>query len=361
MQSSKPISVAVVGYGYWGPNLVRNLNKIEDAHVAYICDADDKRLARARRHHSNVPLTAALDDVLSDPSVQLVALATPVSTHYPLAMQALHAGKHVLIEKPLALGRDMSEKILQAAAEANKQVFVDHTFVFTPAVNKMREVFEKGDLGSLLYYDSVRINLGIFRHDVNVVWDLATHDLAILDFVLRGKVPRWVSCTGMAHFGGAVADLAYLTLKYDNDFMAHIHVNWLAPVKVRQVLLCGDRQMLIYDDNSASEKIKIYNSGVEMTKVEDIYRALVQYRTGDMSAPHIGSSEALELELENVIACLKGRAVPVCDGESGLRVVTVLEAADASLKLGGRPIEIQYHTHPAASSWLNQRVELVPA
>jgi predicted dehydrogenase len=341
MDSSGKIGIAVIGFGYWGPNVVRNFSAIDGATVAYVCDLNDERLRKAKRLFPFLRTTSKVEEVLSDRSIDLIAIATPVSSHYPLAMLALAAGKHVFVEKPLASSSQLAGEIVSFAAKRELKVFVDHTFIFTPAVRKVREVFARGDLGRPLYYDSVRINLGIFQHDVNVVWDLVTHDLAILDYVLDGQLPQTVSCTGVAHFGNDLADLAYVTLKYRDDFIAHIHVNWLAPVKIRQVLLCGDKRMLIYDDNSAAEKIRVYDSGVEVSRAEDLYRVLVQYRTGDMHSPRLDNAEALELEAENVIDSLRGLATPFSGGDMGLRVVTILEAADESLKAGGQPVALE--------------------
>ncbi|MGI8737892.1 MAG: Gfo/Idh/MocA family protein [Candidatus Eremiobacter antarcticus] len=340
VHASGNVTFAVVGFGYWGPHLVRNILLCEGAGVAWISDQDDARLQEAGRRFPGIRATPSLEEVLCDPGVDVVAIATPVHSHHALALKALREGKHVFIEKPLTASRRQATEILAVAAQFGRRVFVDHTFVFTPAVQKMRQLLLSHELGRPLYYDSVRINLGIFQHDVNVVWDLVTHDIAILDFLLQGTMPVTASCTGTAHFGSQHADLAYLTLAYEDDFIAHINVNWLAPVKVRQVLLCGDRKMVVYDDNSASEKIKVYDSGVNVRQREDIYEMLVQYRVGDMHAPRLETTEALSNEITNVVEALRDGAVAVADGEAGLRVVSILEAADASLRLGGISVPI---------------------
>jgi predicted dehydrogenase len=347
MTETGTISIAVVGFGYWGPHLVRNIALAEGAVVSHICDLSEERLREASRRFPGPKLTRRLEDVLEDNTVDVVAIATPVNTHYRLAIKALQASKHVLIEKPLATSSREAADILMTASRSGRQVFVDHTFVFTPAVQKIRELLLGDELGQLLYYDSVRINLGIFQHDVNVVWDLITHDIAILDFLLQGRMPVSASCTGAAHFGGRHADLAYLTLAYDDDFIAHINVNWLAPVKIRQVLLCGDRRMVVYDDNSASEKLKIYDSGVSIEHEEDLYQMLVQYRAGDMHAPRLETAEALSFEIKNVIETLQKKATAIADGEAGLRVVSILEAANVSLRLAGVAVPIKL-ADPAA-------------
>jgi len=347
MDPAGKINVAVIGFGYWGPNVVRNFSAVDGATVSHVCDLSQERLRRAKRLFPFLTVTDSIEEVLSNPTIDLIAVATPVTSHYELGMRALSAGKHAFIEKPLASSSKQAGELVAHAKRSDLKLFVDHTFVFTPAVRKMREIYSRGELGRPLYYDSVRINLGIFQHDVNVVWDLVVHDLAILDHVFEGRLPQTVACTGAAHFGNHLADLAYVTLKYDDDFIAHIHVNWLAPVKVRQVLLCGDKRMLIYDDNSAAEKIKVYDSGVEVARAEDVYRLLVQYRAGDMYSPRLDNSEALELEAENVIDSIRGLAQPVCGGEVGLRVVSILEAADESLRLGGQAVKLKTSTEIA--------------
>jgi predicted dehydrogenase len=335
------LNIALIGYGYWGPNVARNFSQIDGARISYICDVDDDRRARARRAYPYAVVTRDVEQLLADQSVNLIVIATPVSTHHALAKRALVAGKHVLVEKPLANSTKAARDILATAEHHGLRVFVDHTFVFTPAVRKMKEIYCSGELGTALYYDSTRVNLGIFQHDVNVIWDLITHDLGILDYLMDGRMPHSASCTGMAHLGNRHADLAYLTLRYDRDFIAHINVNWLAPMKVRQVLLCGDRRMLVYDDNSASEKIKVYDSGVSIRQVEELYETLVQYRLGDMHAPRLDPTEALTIEAKNVIDALRGHEKAICDGEAGARVVSILEAANYSLRLGGQPVELE--------------------
>lgn len=346
MSSPLDLSVAVVGFGYWGPHLVRNIALTEGARVAYVCDLNPDRLKEAARRFPGVKTTDRLEDVFSDPAVDLIAIATPVTSHHRLAMASLLAGKHVLVEKPLAASSREAAEILATAEQRGLRVFVDHTFIYTPAVQKLKQLILDDELGRLLYYDSVRINLGIFQHDVNVVWDLVTHDVAILDFLLQGRTPIAAACTGAAHLASRHADLAYLTLTYDDDFIAHINVNWLAPVKIRQVLLCGDRKMVVYDDNSASEKVKVYDNGVTIEQTEDLYEMLVQYRMGDMHAPRLETTEALAFEIRSIVEALKNGAPLPSEGAAGARVVAILEAADLSLRSGGaatpiRPLEAE--------------------
>jgi predicted dehydrogenase len=333
------IAVAVIGYGYWGPNLVRNFMGTKGACVRYVIDLSPSRREEASRLYPSVTAIEDLRSVLSDPGIDLVIVATPPSTHADIAIQALQAGKHVLVEKPLAATAADAERICSAAERAGRHVFVDHTFVFTPAVRKMCALAHEGNLGRLLYYDSTRINLGLFQRDVDVIWDLLPHDLSILDYLLDGKMPNSVSCVGAAHYVNDQSELAYVSLHYPDGFLAHIHVNWIAPVKIRQILLGGDRRMLVYDDINPSEKIKVYDRGVNING-EDRYKRLVQYRDGDMLAPKIENAEALSIEARHVVDVLQGRQDAIVPGAAGVRVVRLLEAASASLAAGGRQIEL---------------------
>lgn len=340
--SSNIVSVGVVGYGYWGPNLVRNFMGLssERARVKIVCDARQERLDAAASIYPSIEVVTDYDSMIADPQIDLVAIATPVSSHFPLAERALRAGKHVLVEKPLTANVAEAEGLVELAKSVGRKIFVDHTFVFTPAVRKMRQMIESGSLGELLYYDSTRINLGIFQHDVDVVWDLVPHDLSILDFLLGGVLPQSVSCTGVAHYG-KLADLAYVTLNYRNGFVAHVNVNWLAPVKIRQILLCGDKQMMVYDEHTVQEKVRIYDRGVSVKTSEDLYQKLVEYRDGDMFAPRLANVEALAAEVQNVVETIRGEADAVVDGDAGLRVVRILEAATQSLNGNGMPVPVR--------------------
>jgi predicted dehydrogenase len=339
--NKSPVGVGVVGYGYWGPNLVRNFMALpsDKARVKSVCDARAERLSNVSRIYPSIGVTTDYGAMLADPEIDLIAIATPVSSHFTLAERALSAGKHVLVEKPLAASVDEAERLVALSRSAGRKLFVDHTFVFTPAVRKMRELVQTGSMGELLYYDSTRINLGIFQHDVDVVWDLVPHDLSILDFLLGGMMPASVSCTGVAHYG-ELADLAYVTLNYPNGFIAHINVNWLAPVKIRQILLCGDKQMMVYDEHTVQEKVRIYDRGVRVTSNEDVYQKLIEYRDGDMFAPKLPNTEALGAEVENIVDAIRGASSEVVDGESGLRIVRALEAATLSMRQGGRPVSV---------------------
>lgn len=338
------IGMAVVGYGYWGPNLVRNIAEIDGARLVAVCDLAVERLAPVRSRYPQVEVTGNYDDILRDPRIGAVAIATPVSTHFRLAMAALMAGKHVFVEKPMTASAEEGERLVEEAARRGLVLAVDHTFVHTSAVRKMRELVESG-LGDMYYYDSVRVNLGLFQHDVSVVWDLAVHDLSIMDYVLPAK-PVAVAATGMSHVAGEPENIAYLSLHFENRLIAHIHVNWLAPVKVRRTLIGGSKRMIVYDDLEPSEKIKVYDKGITLNggphvRGDTVYQALVGYRTGDMWAPHLNVTEALGVELREFVACATGGGAPLADGNAGLRVVRILEAATLSLAQRGRVVDLE--------------------
>ncbi len=344
------IGVGVVGYGYWGPNLVRNLCDIAEAQLRWVCDLETERLAGVRSRYPSVQITEDFDDLLNDPKVDAIAIATPVATHFAMAMRALRAGKHVFVEKPMASSASDAERLVEEAARRGLTLAVDHTFIHTGAVRKMRELID-GSLGQLYYYDSVRINLGLFQHDVNVIWDLAVHDLAIMDYLLPEQ-PAAVSAIGMGHVPGEPENIAYLTLHFPSRLIAHVHVNWLAPVKVRRTLVGGSEKMIVYDDLEPSEKIKLYDRGITLAgpsarRGEKMRQVLVGYRTGDMTAPHLDTVEALSRELKEFVACVASGGTPTADGRAGLRVVRVLEAATRSLAQRGALVELALDGVPA--------------
>jgi predicted dehydrogenase len=341
------IGIAVVGYGYWGPNLVRNFCEVPGARLVSVCDVRTERLAGVQKRYPAVEITANYDDLLRDPRVDAIAIATPVSSHFDLARRALEAGKHVFIEKPITTTVEQAERLVEEAERRGLILAVDHTFVYTSAVRKMRELVDAGSIGDIYYYDSVRVNLGLFQHDVNVLWDLAVHDLSIMDYVLPAR-PVAVSATGVRHVAGEPEDVAYLNVFFENNLIAHIHVNWLAPVKVRRTLVGGSQKMIVYDDLEPSEKIKVYDKGITLTdgKVangngDTRYQMLVGYRTGDMWAPQLAITEALSLELRDFVKCIEERKAPFTDGNAGLRVVRILEAATRSLAERGRVVELE--------------------
>ncbi|SFV27743.1 Predicted dehydrogenase [Devosia crocina] len=344
------IGVGVVGYGYWGPNLVRNLCDLPEVQLRWICDLQTERLAGVRRRYPSVEITEDFQTLLADRQVDAIAIATPVATHYSLAMQALKAGKHVFVEKPLADSADKAQRLVEEAERRGLILAVDHTFIHTGAVRKMRDIVQSS-LGQIYYYDSVRINLGLFQHDVNVIWDLAVHDLAIMDYVLPQK-PIAVSATGMGHVEGEPENMAYLTLYFPGRMLAHIHVNWLAPVKVRRTLVGGSDKMIVYDDLEPSEKIKVYDKGITLSspparRGEKFRQMQIGYRTGDMSAPQLDMTEALSRELREFVAAIDKGIPPLADGQAGLRIVRMLEAATLSLSRQGAAVELQPERVPA--------------
>jgi predicted dehydrogenase len=335
------MNIGVIGCGYWGPNMVRNFNGCEGVRVLGVSDLRDERLALMARLYPNIKIVSKdCNDILHSSEIDAVVIATPVSTHFSLGMEALANGKHILMEKPMTATSEQAEELIETAEQKNLTLMVDHTFIYTGAVRKIKEIIESGDLGELYYFDSVRVNLGLFQSDVNVIWDLAPHDVSIMDYLLDRK-PQTVSATGIAHFDTGIENLAYISVGYDANLMGHIHVNWLAPVKVRKTLICGSQKMIVYDDVEPSEKVKVYNKGVEYVKKrEEAYDLLVQYRTGDMLAPRIELTEALSLVAREFVSSISEKRQPLTDGHAGHRVVRILESANASLSQGGRVIEL---------------------
>ena len=331
-----PIGVAIVGCGYWGPNLIRNFFDTPDCRVIAACDMSEARLEPIQRRHPSLRPTTSFDDVLSDPTVDVVAIATPVHTHFALAKKALEAGKHVLVEKPMTTSPADAQELVDLAERKGLILMVDHTFVYTGAVRRIKQLIDNGELGNMYYYDSVRVNLGLIQHDVSVIWDLAAHDLAIMDHLIEQR-PTAISAVSATHFPGGMADVAYLTVQFKNDLIAHFHVNWLSPVKVRQVLIGGDRRMVLYDDIESTEKVKVYDRGVRWNDdpLEARRETLVAYRLGDMFAPVLDQTEALRNECAHFIESIRNGTVPATDGHAGLRTVTMLAAAERSLLNGG--------------------------
>jgi predicted dehydrogenase len=336
------IGIGVVGYGYWGPNLVRNFNEVPDARVVKVCDLRPERLGLVRQRYPTVATTTDYRELLDDPTIDAIAIATPVSTHFDFAWQALQLGKHVFVEKPMTATSEEALRLIDEAERRHCVLMVDHTFVYTGAVRRTQELIASNALGQINYYDSVRVNLGLFQHDVNVIWDLAVHDLAIMDFVLGSK-PYAVAATGMSHVPGRPANIAYLTIFFESNLIAHINVNWLAPVKVRRTLIGGTRRMIVYDDLEPSEKIKVYDKGIHLANnTESLYKLLISYRAGDMWAPQLDMTEALKTEALHFVRCIDDRAPVITDGEAGLRVVSILEAATQSLLERGRLVELDH-------------------
>lgn len=333
------LKIGVIGYGYWGPNLVRNFVEVRGATVAMVADMNPTQLARVNSRYPAIKTTTDINELIHSPEIDAVAIATPVSTHFSLAMSALQAGKHVLVEKPMTFTAAEGEQLVEEAAKRNLVLMVDHTFVYTGAVRKMHQLVQKDELGDVYYYDSTRVNLGLFQHDVNVIWDLAVHDLSIIEYVLN-KVPRAVSATGMSHVTGQPENVAYMTIYYDDNLIAHVNVNWLAPVKVRRTLVGGSKKMIVYDALEPVETIKVYDKGIDVRSTEEIYTTMLGYRTGDMYSPKLDSTEALQLEALHFIDCIENGTQPETDGAAGLRVVKILEAASASMKQRGSVVEL---------------------
>jgi predicted dehydrogenase len=341
------VGIGVVGYGYWGPNLVRNFSNSESSSVVSVSDLDPAKLAVSKRIHPAIATTSDFRDLLRDPKIDAVAIATPVHTHYELALAALRAGKHVFVEKPLAPTSDQVRRLIEEAERRNLVLMVDHTFLYTPAVQKIRQLVHDGSLGEIYYYDSIRSSLGLFQNDVNVIWDLAVHDMSIIQYILNEK-PVAVSATGSCHVTGAPENMAHITLFFQSSCVAHVSVNWLSPIKVRQTFIGGSRKMIVYDDVEPTEKIKIYDKGITLdSSSEKAHQLRIGYRAGDMWAPHLAAKEALQTEVEHFIDCLRNGTAPISSGLSGLRVVEILEAASRSIKEQGRPVKLnQDHKIP---------------
>jgi predicted dehydrogenase len=333
-----PTRVAQVGCGYWGQNLIRNFWEVEGAEVVMACDPDEKALARMHRRYPTIELTTSYQNVLASPKVDAVVLATPVSTHYEFAKRALLAGKHALVEKPMATTSLHVIDLIETAATEGKTLMVDHTFLYTAAVRRMKSLIDAGELGELLYFDSVRINLGLVQSDINVLWDLGPHDFSIMDYLL-GQEPVFVTATGVKHLRTPYENIAYVTAQFDSSLIAHFHLNWLAPVKVRRTLVGGSRKMLVYDDVENSEKIKIYDRGVSQDyDPANRERLLTSYRNGDSLAPNLDTTEAMRVMANEFVASIKEQRPPLSDGYSGLRVVRLLEAAQRSIRQEGREV-----------------------
>jgi predicted dehydrogenase len=332
------VRVAVVGYGYWGPNIVRNLSAIEQCDVVAVCDKNPSALRRASRVCPGVILSTDCSDILRSPEIDAVMIVTPVWTHFELAKTALENGKHVFVEKPFTSTSAQAEELIELAARRNLRIMVDHTFLFSGAVRKIRQLVDDGTLGPLYYFDSTRVNLGLFQHDVSVLWDLAPHDLSIMDHIMNVQ-PEAVVATGANHLNG-LADMAFITFYFPNNIVAHVNVNWLSPVKVRTTLIGGRDKMLVWNDLEPDEKIKVYDKGVNFTSGEGVYDLLVSYRSGDVWAPKVDATEALNLELNYFLDCIRGDETPINDGVAGLRIVRLLEAADQSLQNRGKLVAI---------------------
>jgi predicted dehydrogenase len=332
------IGLAVIGYGYWGPNLARCVAEAPGCRLAAIVDPSPAARGRAAARFASTPVLSEWREALSRPDVDAVAIATPVRTHFDIALAALEAGRHVLVEKPMTETSSQGRRLVEAAERRGLTLLVDHTFVYSGAVRKMRELIASDELGKVFYYDSTRVNLGLFQSDVNVLWDLAVHDLSILQYVFDSP-PAMISANAAGHIAGVPESMGQVTIYLESGAVAHLNVNWLAPVKVRKVLVGGSRKMIVWDDLEPSEKIKVYDRGVEVADPEQLYDLLVSYRVGDMWAPRISTAEPLRAELQHFAACINDRVRPITDGRLGLQVVEMLEAASRSIALRGHPVD----------------------
>ncbi len=333
VSASDIVRFGVIGYGYWGPNVVRNLDQLDRSRVVAVSDKSSSALKRVAKSYPHVTVSSDSAEIISSPEIDAIAVVTPVWTHYELTKAALENGKHVFVEKPFTTDARQAEELIDLAARKNLKIMVDHTFLFTGAVKKIQQLLEQGTLGKLYYYDSTRVNLGLFQHDVNVLWDLAPHDLSIMDFLIK-ESPEAIVATGQTHLNG-LEDVAFITVYFPDKMIAHLNVNWLSPVKVRTTLIGGEKKMLVWNDLEADEKIKVYDRGVSVTSREGLYNLLVNYRSGDMWAPQIEQVEALHQELAYFVDCITKDETPMNDGKAGLRVVKMLEAATKSLRQRG--------------------------
>lgn len=336
------MKVGIIGLGYWGPNLVRNFLSQPDVEEVIACDLRDERLKFISQKFPSVKLSKDCKETLSGDS-DLIVIATPVASHYQIAKTALENNKHIWVEKPFTASVEEAEQLIQIAEMKNLKIFVDHTFIYNGAVIKMKELIQKDELGDILYFDSERINLGLFQRDVNVIWDLAPHDLSIMQYILNKKA-KAISANGIANFNGR-ENIAHMSIYFEDNCFAHFHVNWLSPVKIRRMIVGGDKKMLVYDDMENFEKIKVYNSGVDIKSPEGIHEALVQYRIGDMFSPKVNQTEALSLGARECLDAIQQNRQPLTSGYDGLEVVKLLEASDKSLKGMGQIVEIEQFVH----------------
>ena len=333
------LNVGILGYGYWGTNLLRNFMNAYGCNVKYVADLNSQRLSIAKSFYPTIEITTNVNDVFNDNTIDAVVIALPVSLHYEMAKKALSTGKHVLVEKPMTDNADTSVELIDLALKKNKILMCDHTFLYTGAVKKISQLMQDKHLGNLKYFDSVRINLGLFQSDVNVVWDLAPHDISILNYIYSCN-PYGVSATGYSHTNNAIENIAYLTIFYQSGFIAHINVSWISPVKIRKILIGGEKKMIVYDDIEPTEKVKIYDSGYNITSYEEQNKFKVDYRTGDIYIPKLDTTEALKEMADDFINAIMNSTVPTSSAELGYNVVRILDASVQSIKQSGRLVKI---------------------
>ncbi|MCH8902297.1 MAG: Gfo/Idh/MocA family oxidoreductase [Bacteroidetes bacterium] len=333
------MNLGIIGLGYWGPNIVRNALTNKDINKVFCCDTDKDQLAKIKTSYSQVETVDNVETIFQNEEIDAVAIVTPVNTHYALAKAALEHGKHILVEKPFVASVEEAEEIIALAKEKNLITMVDHTFVYTPAIKKIKEVHDKGELGDIHYYDSVRVSLGLFQRDVNVIWDLGAHDFSIMNYII-GKPPKFLKAMGADHVGKGLEDVAYVHIEFENQLIAHFHLNWLSPVKIRKILIAGSKQMIVYDDIESSEKIKIYDKGIDVNSKEDEHKTLIQYRSGNMYSPALENTEALRSMIEEFVASVQEKREPLTSGQNGLEVVKLLQATQQSIKNNGEIVHL---------------------
>ena len=333
------MKVGIIGLGYWGPNLVRNFLAHNQVENIIACDKRHDRLKFIKSKFPSVTLTENYSDLINS-NLDIIAIATPVDTHFNLSKKALEAGKHIWVEKPFTSTSEQGEELIEIAETKNLKIFVDHTFIYTGAVRKMKELVDKKELGNILHFDSVRINLGLFQRDINVIWDLAPHDLSIMNYVISEHKVNAVSAHGIANYNGK-ENIAHISVYFEDNCFAHFHVNWTSPVKIRKMIVGGDKKMLVFDDMENFEKIKVYDAGIEMKSTASIHEALVQYRIGDMYSPKITQTEALALGVDEFLSSINEKRHPLTSGYEGLDVVRILEATDMSIKNRGELVDLK--------------------
>jgi predicted dehydrogenase len=331
------VNVAIIGYGYWGPNLVRNFSSTRDCRVHTVVDFRSERLELAQRNHSSIRISNNTDDIFNNTEIDAVVIATPVFTHFDLAKRALENKKHVLLEKPMTSSVAEAEQLIELAEKNGKVLMVDHTFLYTDAIQKMQKMIHSGEIGKIKYFDSTRINLGLFQPDVNVLWDLAPHDISILNYLVKDK-PYSVQATGISHTNNGIENIAYLTINYNSDFIAHFNCSWTSPVKIRLMLIGGDKKMIVFNDLEPTEKIKVYDTGYHHQTDEEKKKVLVDYRAGDIYIPKVEPKEALVSMTHDFISAIINNTTPISDYNSGLEVIKILEAAQYSIKSKGKEI-----------------------
>ena len=336
------VKVGVIGCGYWGPNLIRNFSKVPDCRLEAVADQKPERLASVRHLNSEMRTTTEANELVESDSIDAVVIATPISTHFDLAKACLNNGKHVFIEKPITTTSAQARELIHLAQQQHKVLMVDHTFIYSGAVRKLRQIIDSGELGEIYYYDSVRLNLGLFQHDVNVLWDLAPHDFSLLTYLLDKKAIR-VTASGSSPVrwnGWKQESIAYVNVELEGRANAHFHLNWLSPVKLRRTLIGGSRKMVIYDHLDTENQVKIFDKGIEVREDLDRYKVLVQYRMGDLLCPKVDQTEALEVACKHFVHCIQTGEQPITDGHAGLRVVQLLEAAERSMRKEGRSPDV---------------------